>query len=154
MPSRWERLFETKPIPILEHFVEEIAKLLTAELRKWPLEIEELDLQSDAGQRYASLFEPGAPRPAPAVFNEAFLLVRWELERELDAYDDYMRNERYLERGLAPTDKPALLFISQWLLEQLLGVAEATRGRVKRKHLVDCVERIERKLSGSSILLG
>lgn len=144
MSSRWDYLFEAKPVPILDHLLEEVAKLLAKDLSKWPPPIEELDL--DAGGTFAPLFLEAPPHPSPAVYTEALRLSRWELEREFDAYDDYMRNKRYLERGLAPTDRLALLFLNRWLVEQMLGLGEATEGRVKRPMMRLILDKLEARL--------
>ncbi|MEN9800844.1 MAG: hypothetical protein RL653_4541 [Pseudomonadota bacterium] len=139
--DRWSWVLEQKPRPVLEVLKDEVAKLLEKELRRWPLPVEELDPAYAA--RHASAFALDAPRPALAVYRQAFLLARWELEREVLAVDEYFRNERYLEAGLGPTDKPALLVLSRWLTEQMLALAEATAGRVKRPDLVDMLERTQ-----------
>ena len=144
MASRWERLLDQKPIPLLDHLISEVAKLLVKDFGRWPLTIEELDLST--GQGFAELLSGDKPRPRDEVYAEAFKLARWELSRELDAYDDYMRNRRWLERGLTPEDKPALLLLSRWLVEQMLGLGEATEGRVKRPQMLTCLERMEREL--------
>ncbi len=146
MASRWDHLFDLKPVSLLDHLLEEVAKLLHKDLLQWPPPVEELDL--DTGGHFAPLFTEPRPRPSPAVYREAFRLAHWELSHETDAYDDYMRNKRYLERGLAPDDRRALLLLSRWLTEQMLGLGEATEGRVKRKHMRDCLERLQSKLSG------
>ena len=144
MASRWEHLLEQKPIPISEHVLNEVAKLLAKDLDAWPPPLEELD--PVAGQQFADVLAPGKPRPSLLAYLEALRLARWELGRELDAYDDYIRNRRWLERGLGPDDKPVLLFLSRWVEEQLLGLGEATFGRIKRAQMLACVDRLEREL--------
>lgn len=144
MTSRWDHLFESKPVPLMDHVLEEVAKLLAKDLERWPPPIQELDLE--VGGRFAPLFTEPSPRPARAVYDEALRLSRWELAREHDAYDDYMRNQRYLEHGLAPTDRLALLLLNRWLVEQLLGLGEATEGRVNRRLMQQCLERLEVRL--------
>jgi hypothetical protein len=139
--SKWERLLETKPIPLIDHLVEEAARLLAADLEQWPPPIQDLD--PVAGARFAPLLEPGSPRPDDRAYEEAFRLTRWELEHDLDAYDDYMRNRRWLERGLPPESKGVLLFLSRWLYEQVTALAEVTENRVKRKHLAQLLERAQ-----------
>lgn len=139
--SRWDRLLEQKPIPLLDHLVEEVAKLLAADLASWPPPIQDLDPVS--GARFAPLLEPGAPRPDDRAFDEAFQLTRWELEHDLAAYDDYMKHQRWMERGLPAESRTALLFLSRWLYEQLTGLAEATENRVKRRHLGQILERTQ-----------
>ncbi|MGO9832163.1 MAG: hypothetical protein ACLPJH_18685 [Myxococcaceae bacterium] len=140
MSSRWERLLEQKPIPLLEHLLDEVARLLQSELRAWPLSVQELDVAT--GRGFAELLTPGRPRPADAVFTEALRLARWDLERSTDAVDDYFRNHRYRQAGLGETDRPALLLVSRWLVEQLLSLGEATTGRVKRKEMVAVLGRL------------
>lgn len=144
MPSRWDYLFETKPIPMMDHLLEEVAKLLAKDLEKWPPPVQEIDL--DTGGQFATLFTEPTPRPSPAVYTESLRLARWDLTREFDAYDDYMRNNRYLERGLAPTDRTPLLFLSRWVVEQMLGLGEATEGRVTRKLMQQCLDRLEARM--------
>ncbi|MBM7114277.1 hypothetical protein [Archangium primigenium] len=141
MASRWDYLFETKPVPMMDHLLEEVAKLLAKDLRQWPPPVQEVDL--DVGGTFAPLFTEPTPRPAEAVYDEALRLSRWELEREHEAYDDYMRNKRYLERGLAPTDRLPLLLLNRWLVDQMLGLGEATEGRVNRRLMLKCLERLE-----------
>jgi len=144
MPSRWDHLLDRKPVPLLDHLVDEAGRLLAAELRRWPLPVQEVEATARA--KLGALLEADSPRPAEPVFAEALRLVRWDLAREHEAYDDYVRNQRYLDRGVAEPDKPALLFISRWVLEQLLALSEATEGRVDRRALARVVERTERGL--------
>src|SRR5215218_3121752 len=146
MPSRWDHLFEARPVPIVEHLLEEVARLLVRRVAQWPPPVQEVDALI-ATPELAALLAGEHPRPGPAVYRESLGLARLELQRELEAYDDYVRNKRYLERGLAPTDRPALLFLDRWLVEQMLALGEATQGRIKRPQMVRCLELVERKLS-------
>lgn len=149
MASRWDHLFEARPVPVVDHLLEEVARLLAKELAQWPPPVQEVDLTTTS-PAFAALLAGEHPRPSPAVYTEALGLARLELQRELDAYDDYMRNQRYLERGLAAADRTALLFLDRWLVEQMLSLAEATGGRLKRPQLVRCLELVERKLGASA----
>jgi hypothetical protein len=144
MPSRWDYLLETKPVRIIDQLQEEVAKLLAKDLAKWPPPVEEIDL--DVGGAFAPIFLEAPPRPSPAVYDEAMRLSHWELEREFDAYDDYMRNKRYLERGLAPTDRVPLLFLNRWLVEQMLGLGEATEGRVSRPIMRKILDKVQSRM--------
>ncbi|MHB8877459.1 MAG: hypothetical protein ACYC8T_27520 [Myxococcaceae bacterium] len=145
MPSRWDRILETRPVPILDHLLDEVARLVAKELAGWPLPFVELD--PAAARQFEAVLAPGSPRPGDAVFTESFRLARWELERDTAAYDEYMRNRRWLAHGLAPADKEALLFVSRWLVEQLLCLGESTAGRVNRPKMLDCLDRLERRLA-------
>ena len=145
MSNRWERILDQKPVPIQQHLLDEAAKLLLVELNRWPLEIGEIDALTGAG--IAELLSPDAPAPSPAVFPAALKLVRWELEREHDAYDDYMRNRRYQETGIPERERPVLLFVSRWILEQLDELSDATEGRVDRRAMIGLVERLDRGIA-------
>jgi hypothetical protein len=144
MASRWDYLFETKPVPLIDHLIEEVAKLLAKDLDQWPPPVQEIDLE--VGGQFAPIFTETPPRPSRAVYDEAFRLSRWELAREHEAYDDYMRNKRYLAHGLAPTDRLALLFLNRWIVDQMLGLGEATEGRVNRRLMQQCLDRLEARL--------
>ena len=144
MPSRWDYLLETKPVRIIDQLQEEVAKLLAKDLAKWPPPVEEIDL--DIGRAFAPIFLEAPKRPSPAVYDEAMRLAHWELAREFDAYDDYMRNKRYLERGLAPTDRLALLFLNRWLVEQMLGLGESTEGRVSRPIMRKILDKVQSRM--------
>ncbi|MBX5483302.1 MAG: hypothetical protein IRZ16_15885 [Myxococcaceae bacterium] len=143
MPSRWEHLLETKPIPLIDHLLEEVSKLLARDLQKWPLPVQELDL--DTGGKFAELLRPDAKRPEPAAFEEAFKVTRWELEREIEASADYFRNCRWREHGLTDQTRIEILFISRWLVEELLSLREYTHSRITRPQLVDLLERTMRR---------
>ena len=58
-----------------------------------------------------------------------------------------MRNRRYLDSGISEPERPVLLLVSRWVLEQLLSLSEATEGRVDRRALLGLVERLERGLA-------
>jgi hypothetical protein len=152
MASRWERILELekKPVPIVEHLLDEVARILAKDLQQWPPPIEELDLET--GGQFRALLEPGSTRPANAVYGEAFQVARWELQRDLDASADYFRNQRWTERGLCAGDRPAILFLSAFLVEQLLSLRESTHSTISRSQLLDCLERMQQRfaaLSGS-----
>jgi len=146
MTSRWERLLELekKPVPIVDHLLDEVAKLLSKDLAGWPPPITELD--PDQGSRFADLLAPGSQRPDDRVFDEAFTVARWELEREIEISAEYFRNQRWLERGLSPNDRTSILFLSRWLVEQLLSLREYTHSRITRPMLVECLGRTGRLL--------
>ena len=140
MPSRWERLLDSKPIPVIDHLEGEVAKLFAESLKAWPLDVE------DADPATLTLLQAHPLRPEKAMFAEAFRLARWDLHREFDAFDDYVRNQRWLAAGLAPEARPLLLFLSRYLTEQALGVNEATEGRIDRRRMLSVLERTERLL--------
>ena len=142
MPGPWDFIHDRKPKPLRDHLLDEFAARLSADLKTWPLPISELD--PAVGAKWAPLLAPESVRPGRSVFEQGFRLARWELERQLDALDEYMRNERWLEAGINREEKQALLFVSAWLVEQLLALSETTQGRIDRRGLVECLDRTER----------
>ncbi|NPC51403.1 hypothetical protein HPC50_30565, partial [Corallococcus exiguus] len=108
------------------------------------------DLDPATLGEFAPLFQEATRRPDPAVYTEALRLAKWDLAREFDAFDDYVRNKRYLERGLAPDDRVPLLFLTRWLTEQMLGLGESTQGRIKRPLMRECLDRLEPRLGDRS----
>ncbi|MBK7858174.1 MAG: hypothetical protein IPJ65_06025 [Archangiaceae bacterium] len=138
MPSKWEAVLDAKPVPLSEHLLTECSKLFANELKAWPPQIESVSGPD------AQLLAEHPPPPGRELLREAFRLARWDLEREHDAYDDYMRNQRWSQAGLSAADRPMLLFMSRLIEEQLLGLGEATQGRVNRKAMVRVLDLTER----------
>ena len=147
MSKRWERVLDQKPIPLLEHLLDEVARLLGTELLGWPLGVQELDVAT--GGAFLDLLAADALRPPRPVFTEALRLASWDLEHSTDAVDEYFRNRRYREAGLADANRPALLLVTRWLLEQLLSLGEATEGRVSRADMAGVLDRLERALASA-----
>ncbi len=141
-PTRWDLILDQKPRPLLEHVLDEVAKLFAADLSAWPPKIEAFD--EVTGVKLAALVAETPRKPGLSTFHQAFHLTRLDLGRQLDAYDDYLRNQRWLEAGLTAKDKPMLLFLSRFMTEQLLALGEATHGRVTRAVMLDLLARTER----------
>lgn len=141
-PSKWDLVLDQKPIPLLTHLLEEVAKIFSKDLAVWPPHVEDFDPQT--GRKLADLLAESPLPPDPRLYREAFVLTRFDLARELAKSDDYLRNQRWMGTGLGAKDRPMLLFLSRFMAEQLLGLAEATEGRVTRPHLLDVLDRTER----------
>ena len=141
-PSKWDLILDQKPVPLLTHLLEEVAKIFAKDLAVWPPNIEDFDLAT--GRKLVDLLAESPLPPDPRLYREAFVLTRFDLGRELEASDDYLRNHRWMATGLGAKDKGMLLFLSRFMAEQLLGLAEATEGRVTRPHLLDVLDRVER----------
>lgn len=141
-PSKWDLILSQKPVPIAEHLLAEVSKLFAEELRFWPPR-----LLDDAPP---AIVVEAKERPPLSLYRSAFQLTRFELTHELEAYDDFMRNQRWLVEGLSLADKPMLLFLTRFITEQVLALAEATEGRLKRKQLIELVDSVERRFATSA----
>lgn len=131
MPPRWQAVLDQKPVPLRKHLLGEVARLLAGELSRWPLD---------------PAIGADTPRPPQVLFTEALELARLELTHEVEAFDDYFRNERYAERGLNRTDRAALLLVTRWLVEHLCDLGEHTAGRVTRAEMVECLAEMRSRL--------
>ena len=151
MGSRWDFLYDLKPVPLAEHVVEEASKLVARELSAWPLSITDWANPQDEA-RFRPLCEPGAARPDDRVYQAAFRLARLELMREFEQVDDFMRNERWREFTGPGLGVDQMLLVSRYLTEQMLSLSEATEGRVKRPQLVEVLLRTERRLRAPSLV--
>jgi hypothetical protein len=142
--GRWDFVEELRLLSTAEAIAGELAKQLAGDLERWPPEVEWSDERERA--RFAPLYALGAARPSRIAFAEGFRLARWELEHEVEAIDDYWRNGRDAVAG-GDLDRLAVRLLWRYLTEAALTVAEATQGRVKRRHLLDCLEQAERRVA-------
>jgi hypothetical protein len=141
-PSKWDLILGAKPVPLVEHFLQQVVAVLGDDLLTWPPPLEGFDAAS--GQQFAGLFEEATKRPSLDVYRQAFGLTAWELQRNFEAIAEYFRNKRYLEWGVAESDKTMMLFVTRYLTEQLLALAEATEGRIKRTQLAALLDNMAR----------
>lgn len=144
MSSRWDLILDQKPVPVIDYLLTEAARLFANDLQKWPPEVDAEDPHT--AHSLGELFEKNPAAPSPVVWQQAFQLARWDLEHADDATADYFRNQRWTEAGLSVQEKPMLLFLSRWILEQLLALSEATQGRVNRPRLVEVLTQTQRHL--------
>lgn len=146
-PSRWHHILDTQPIPVVDHLVAELGKLFAKELARWPPSLDALDEGegAGAGAQLRRILEEHPAKPDPRAFREAFRLANFDVARDLGAYDDYVRNRRWLEAGLAPGDKELVLFLARLVTEHLWGLAEHTTGHLSRVQLGEVLRQTERR---------
>jgi hypothetical protein len=147
-PSKWDLILERKPQPLAEHLVSELATLFADELGRWPPAVDELDASTARALEELLTRHPEAP-PWPA-YDESFTIAQWDLSHDAAAVDDYFRNHRYLDAGLAASDRGLVLFLSRLIVEQLLALSEATEGRLNRGRLLELLERTRAALLARS----
>ncbi len=125
-----EGLIPQTPIQLA---VKELGKELANQTRHWP---PSTITPNEVGAHFAPLLAPGAPRPSFTAVTEALRRLRWELERDFIAADNYARTERLIEACPLPYDQLASDMLLAYFLEAHLGLVEATQNRVKRKDLL------------------
>lgn len=141
-PTKWDLILGQRPVPLVDHLLQEVAALFAQDLSVWPPVLSAVDPAQGSGLK--ELLEQSPMPPDVKLYAEAFRLTRLDLSRELEAYDDYLRNQRWLEAGLEVKDKAMLLFVSRFMAEQLLALGEATDGRVTRVKLLELLKRTRR----------
>jgi hypothetical protein len=137
--ARWDFLYDLSPRPAIDLLLDEAAKALGDELRRWPPGVDEV-----ADPALAPVL--AGPPPHPLARREGFRLARWDLER---AYEEI---ERWQEAGwrsaqLSEDDRKVALFLWRYLTEWAFGLAEVVRTPLARSQLVDLLERTERRLA-------
>jgi hypothetical protein len=143
--GRWDRFHEARRQAVDDWLADEVVKVLTADLRQWPPPIALWnDLQ--VRERYEDALAPECPRPPLPVFRAAFQLARWEMEREYEAIDHYVRNDRAATATANPRERICLRLLHAWLTDSCLEILEASP--LKRPKLVECLLRIEARLCG------
>ena len=137
MSSRWDRL-DIRRVTLMDQLMTEASKILWDQLGTWPppFELERADATVPAAD---------SPVPPTAAFVAGIRLARWDLQREFEAFDDWIRNRRWTEVGLDDRHKPSILFLASWLTESMLALQDATQGRAKRPDLVLALDRLQKK---------
>lgn len=141
----WEWLYERQAQPLKTYVLDEIAALLARVVEEFPPDIE--DWESLEGRaRFEPLLKRHHERPEPAVVRVALRLYRWELERDVGAIDEYMRHERWQERGLNADQLELAIFLWRYWLEQTLSFKEYAGDKFRWSELTGLADRLERRL--------
>lgn len=146
--SRWDFLEGVRPVAAADVIVTEMAKVIAEEITRWPPRVEWTDAASAA--KFAPLYKPGTPSPGEAAVREGFRLARWELLHELDAIDYHLRNDQNALGARSVHDRLAVELLWKLLPELLYELTERTENRLKRAHLMACLEQAERRLWGQA----
>ena len=143
--GRWDRFHEARRQAVGDWLADEVVKTLVADLRGWPPPIYVWN-DLDARAKYAEALTPGCPRPPLPLWRDAFRLARWELEREYEAIDHYVRNDHGARVAADARERQCLQLLHAWLTDSCLEILEASI--LKRPALVDCLSQVEAQLCG------
>lgn len=147
--GRWDYLYDLGPRPALDVLLDEAAKAFAEDLRRWPPPLEGIEPAHAA--RLLPILE--GPRPHRLAWAEGFRLARWDLIHDYEAIDSW-QERGWQEAQLNQTDKDAAVFLWRYLTERLFDLSEALQSRLRRKDLVELVDRVETRLAAHSLLLG
>jgi hypothetical protein len=138
--GRWDFLYEQKPRPAVEVLLDEAARVIADDLARWPPPLEAAD------PSLAPLL--AGDRPHPDVFRQAFALARLDLRHE---YEELERREA--ESRLAPEEIETARFLWRYLAERVFDLNEAVQSRLTRRHLVELLDRVERRLLAPTVAI-
>jgi len=145
--GRWDYLYETRPRPIRDWALGELATELARELGQWPLaQLEWLD-ESERQRAQPALLRPSAP--PRETMRVALELARLELLHEVEKIDAFLRSADARAHLPDALEQSTALFLCRWLVESCLALQEATPGKFKRRDLAGLIERVERLTLGS-----
>jgi hypothetical protein len=139
---RWDFLRDLEKQPVKDWILERFAAELASDLEGWPPPFEAY-VADGLRRRWAAGLER---RPPDAVLRLAMELARLDLGREVEAYEERMRNAAPRACRDA-ADGAALHLVALLVSEACLELQERAEGaRLTRADLVRAVELAERRL--------
>jgi len=142
-PYEW--LYATESQPLKEYVLDEVAKHLAKAVEHFPPAIEEWE-NDELRLRFEAIVARGIRRPALDVVRVGLKLYRWELERDLEAIDRYVRGERGAELGLADEDVELALFLYRFWMDQTLAFKEYAGNKFRWSELLGLADRLDSRL--------
>jgi hypothetical protein len=145
-PYEW--LYERESQPLKSYVLDEVAKQLALAVEQFPPTIEEWE-REDLRLRFEPLLSRPAERPRLAIVRAALTLYRWELERQLEAIDSYMRSETWRKQQLEAAEFETALFLWHYWVDQTLAFQEFAQNKFKRQELLGLADRMQTRLVDS-----
>lgn len=149
-PYEW--LYQSESQPLKSFVLDEVAKLLAAAVESFPPIIEEWE-RPEMRERFEPLLARVRGRPSDASVKIALRLYRWELEREVEAIDAWMRGEHWRETGAGPEDLELALFLWHFWVDQTFAFKEFAQGKFAQHELLGLADRLDTRLVGQASAL-
>lgn len=143
-PYEW--IYERQSQPLKEYVLDEVAKTLAQAVEEFPPIIEEWEREDLRLRFEPMLLALKGRRPELNVVRVALTLFRLELDRDVVAIDDYMRNERWAAEGLSLVDREQAVFLWQFWTEQVLVFKDYAADKFKWSELMGLADRLEKRL--------
>lgn len=144
-PNPYAWLYEKQSHPLKEWVLDEVAKVLIDAVENFPPQVEEWE-RPDLKERFAPLLEEIKPPLNRDALRLALKLFRWEIEREYELIDSYMRGHHHQEYRLDAQNLELALFLWHLFTDQMLAFMEVGTGKFLRKEMLGLVERLESRL--------
>jgi hypothetical protein len=142
-PYEW--IYERESQPLKEYVLDEVSKILAQAVEEFPPQIDEWE-REDLRARFEPMLAALQGRPQLGVVRVALALFRLELDRDVVAIDDYMRNERWAAEGLTPLEREQAIFLWQFWTEQTLVFKNYAGNKFKWAELMGLADRLEKRL--------
>lgn len=143
--NQYQWLYDTQTQPLKTYVLDEVAKLLAGAVEQWPPKLEQWE-REDQRARFEPLLAQVREPPGQRVIAAALQLYRWELEREVELIDRYMRGEHWQEHRLGPMELETVLFLWQYWTDQTLAFKEYAQGKFRQSELLGLADRLESRL--------
>jgi hypothetical protein len=144
MPHRWEHILDQKPRELKDYVLDQVADMLSADLREFPPPIEEW-LDDALRVRYHPVLTR-LGKPELETYRVALELAREELLREYERIDRFCRSPEYHRLLPNQLEEQSAHFMTRYLVDSALAFQEFAQGKFKRLELVSLIEKIEDRL--------
>ena len=142
--GRWDHFAEAKPKELRDYVLDQVADLLSKDLRDFPPPIDEW-LEDTLKARYARVVTR-LTRPELDTYRVACELAREELLREYELIDRFCRSPEYKRLLPDELEEQTAHFITRYLVDSALAFQEVGKDKFRRKDLVLLMEKIEERL--------
>lgn len=149
-PYEW--LYEAQAQPLKSWVLDEVTKLFAEAVEKFPPEIEDWE-REDLRERFEPVLHRVRAPLSTSVIRLALKLFRWEIEREYERMDSYLRGGHHSEFGLDALQLDTALFVWHYWVDQMLAFMEVATGKFRRHELSGIAERLESRLLAGPVQL-
>jgi len=145
--NRWERLYDTTSQPLKSYVLDAVAKELATAVEEVPPVLEEWEDLAER-DRWAPVLAQVKGRPHRDVVRLALKLYRWDLARDYETTDTYMRAERYREFVEPGLMLETALFLWRFWMDQTLAFKDYAQGKFRFSELTGLADRLDSRLLG------
>lgn len=133
--SRIDWLYEQKPLATTDVYLGLVGIELFEICRSFPPLLADVDFLSAKDlDRYTKIW-PQMAAPDAKLMQELARILDWEIDRDIEIIDRYMRSESFVEAAPSPVDQAVLHMLHQVLLDVLLWRKETSKRGFARSKL-------------------
>lgn len=138
--SRIDRLYEQKPLATVDLYLGLVGLELFEICRNFPPPLQDVDFLSEQDlARYAKLW-PQMRSPDAKMMQELARILDWEIDRDIETIDRYMRSQAYAEAAPDDAARAVLHLLHQVLFDLMLWRKEYSKKNFVRSKLHQAVQ--------------